>query len=216
VPLPLREEICRASAVVMDTLTLPGGMTLRAAVASLPRDMARFIGLTIERMAVLGGAAQVHAAQRPAVLVSLQVAQWMSASINAVACNIWSPTRLEGLRGSVLDTELAVLPLYENPGHHDPDSSARDPAKSLLPVSASRMLISALPEDQGRTTWWAYCEHRFFHRFAGSRSGIDIKVHWNGTTNPNAKQTTAMTSVPSWIMPALKPFVVLNCGCREL
>lgn len=141
--------------------------------------------------------------------------------------NAWSQ-RPEGHRGAVkrLGMTLVVLPEYENPGHHDPSRKELDRSRSLIPERHERLLQAALPvaHTSTSTTWWAYCEHRFFHRFMGSiRDGRPL-VHWNGTTNPHAKQNrdpteyapTVESDVPSDLRERLRLLRVEGCGCREV
>lgn len=130
---------------------------------------------------------------------------------------------------AVLDAvakKIWVLPDYEDPGHHNPSSPKYLPQKSLLPQRPERLLAAALPAEgqSANTTWWAYCEHKFFHRFQGSAFDNRPVVHWNGTTNPLAKQNCNVKFTPTLDshvdatlrkqLMALGP--VQGCGCREL
>ncbi|WP_434043939.1 MULTISPECIES: hypothetical protein [Sorangium] len=121
---------------------------------------------------------------------------------------------------------LTVLPRYVNPGHHDPTSPEfikYKNEKSQMPVHAERILRHAVPADgsPGCSTWWACCEHGFFHRYDGNDEGGLVNVHWNGTTNPNAtgnrrairKATTAPTNVKDRLSAMPR---VADCGCREV
>ena len=114
--------------------------------------------------------------------------------------NAWGP--LLNQYRAVLDAvakKIWVLPEYENPGHHDPTSPKYQSQKSLLPRRPERLLAAALPADgqSAGTTWWAYCEHKFFHRFQGSVRDGRPWVHWNGTTNPMAKQNSSVKFAPT-------------------
>ena len=141
--------------------------------------------------------------------------------------NAWSP-RPEGYREVLkrLGAKLIILPDYENPGHHDPNSPGFDPSKSKIPERHGRLLRAALPVDGTSTSsvWWACCEHRFFHRFQGSLMDGRPRVHWNATTNQNAKQnrdpdyaSTTEEFVPLKLRGDLRPqLVVEGCGCREI
>ena len=106
-----------------------------------------------------------------------------------------------------------------------PTSKFFDRSKSEIPVRHERLIAAALPED-GRssgTTWWAYCEHKFFHRFKGGLRDNRPLVHWNGTTNEYAKQNrdpdlahTTEDLVPVDLREKLLSQRVEGCGCREI
>lgn len=107
-----------------------------------------------------------------------------------------------------------VLPNYEDDGRHDPSSNKYINGKSHIPKKAFEILRKAKPENE--TTWWAKCEHGFFHRFQGSTVKSIASVHWNGTTNPNASQTIVESTVPAELKTLLRDLVCYDCECREL
>lgn len=120
---------------------------------------------------------------------------------------------------------LTVLPDYEDPGHHDPDRSTYVSGKAHIPRHARRILRHALPETKpcsACTTWWAYCEHEFYHRFQGPIRDCWPLVHWNGTTNPRStgnRDDSARTSaryVPMELRKRLVARPAKDCGCREV
>jgi hypothetical protein len=124
---------------------------------------------------------------------------------------------LEGVHRRVLGRHVAVLPEYDNPGHHDPSSAHYVAGKSRLPRNARRVLDQAIPSAGQAGTWWAKCEHGFFHRFSGSVRGHRYVVHWNATTNTNAAQPTREDDVPSAVRKRLDGLgPVRDCGCVEL
>jgi len=130
--------------------------------------------------------------------------------------NLWTTVLTLSQLGAI-EKHVAVLPEYENPGHHEPDGPHYIQGKSHIPREAERLLRYSLPADAARTRWWARCEHDFFHRFQGSLRGQRIRVHWNGTTNPKATDTTSEAVVPIDIRNQLRGMEpARSCGCREL
>jgi hypothetical protein len=126
---------------------------------------------------------------------------------------------------AALGAHVSVLPDYEDPGHHNPtrpEHAKYKNEKSKIPEQASRILRHAVPED-GQTTWWARCEHGFYHRFQGSERNGWVCVHWNGTTNPNATgnldrrtATTEHDVTPNVKERLAKMPPVSDCGCRDV
>ena len=121
--------------------------------------------------------------------------------------NLWTvqiPARwLEALRRHV-----DVLPAYSDPGHHDPGSGKYKNGKAIRPRGAERLLSHAVLADTG---WWTRCEHGFYHRFAR-----EDPTHWNGTTDPNARQVTRDNDVPAAVRAywAKRPGIT-DCGCHR-
>jgi len=161
------------------------------------------------------------------VALSLDVDEWRKHPVDVDVCRGDEPAaRVQTIAhvwsDVISDSQLApvgaiipLLPAYENPGHHDPEQPNQYiPSKSQLPRRPRRLLESALPEPGG--TWWAFCEHRFYHRFQGRGAGPGPTVHWNGTTNPRARQVTREEDVPIALRKALSARPVDQCGCREI
>lgn len=125
-------------------------------------------------------------------------------------------------REALMRAGVRVVPLYEDPGHHDPNRpNLYDRRKSHIPVHAEELLRHAIPEENG-TTFWARCECEFYHRFQGTRQGDWMKVHWNGTTNEEAtgnrkrSEPTSESDIPNDIRRQLqKNRPADRCGCRE-
>jgi hypothetical protein len=172
-------------------------------------------------------AALSTAVENQGMCLSLAVRPWQTTPVQVAARrhsiaeemldveNLWSNSIQPG-HIAILCERVAVLPLYEDPGHHDPQRSEYVHGKSHIPLRAERILQHALPTDDSRTTWWARCEHDFYHRFKGFRGPKDVVVHWNGTTNPRATQPSLATDVPGPLrtrLSLLEP--VRGCGCRE-
>jgi len=223
-------------------LELPRGMTLSRARTRLETDFRdllaqvltsgpwfdsdgnlngqRMPDLSIDNSAALGLAAAASVSN--GIGWSLDVPNWRRLWVSGVGpgsnevrvANAWQP-EIESSHLDVIRACAPVLPGYENPGHHDPTNSQYDPTRAQIPRNARRLLRHAVPEAE--TTWWAFCEHRFFHRFSGSVVATGTQVHWNGTTNPRATRSTALHDVPSAIrrqLLGLEP--AQDCGCREL
>lgn len=222
----------------LGALKLPGGTPFSKALSSLPDD------LRVVVHSLLDGpwfddsiAATWHFADAPALglgealalkglAVSLDRPAWRAPEIpvqrksrrgaHAKVPNVWQATLADSHR-AVLAQHVPVLPAYEDPGTHDPDSPKYDHQKSHLPRNAAHVLRHAVSADGSHGTWWAKCEHGFFHRFDGALKGARWVVHWNGTTNPNARRVTREEDVPGDLrkrLEGLKP--VEDCGCREL
>lgn len=132
--------------------------------------------------------------------------------------NAWRPV-FDADHVAALGLHITVLPAYDNPGTHDPSSPRRDPSKSLMPEYAERLLENGV--HAGGDTWWALCEHDFFHRFQPS-GGAPVQgrrlVHWNGTTNPKATDPrTREEHVSVELRSKLREEgAVSGCGCREV
>ncbi len=72
--------------------------------------------------------------------------------------------------------------VYENPGHHDPNSSSFRGGGSMttaLPKNAKELFNRAIPEEAN--TWWTF-DGTHYHRFQGAVNGEKMVLHWNGTT----------------------------------
>jgi hypothetical protein len=141
------------------------------------------------------------------------------AEASELIANVWQEDLDLYNKQTLQSSEVRVLPDYEDPGHHNYKGPNYQPGKSHIPSNALRILSAALPEN--RTTWWACCEHRFFHRYAGREVNEWPLVHWNGTTNPDATGNknavrTTVELVPISIRRILEKFPVDNCGCKEL
>jgi hypothetical protein len=158
--------------------------------------------------------------------VSLDASPWQRSRLpmkatgrrarNASVLNAWQP-ELAAEHRSFMDAQLPVLPDYENPGTHDPTSSKYVQGKAHLPENADRLLEHAVPTGRTLATWWAYCEHGFYHRFSGSRVRQRLRVHWNATTNPDATQVTRVEHVPGVVKARLALLVpTTDCECREV
>ncbi|MRG91323.1 hypothetical protein [Polyangium spumosum] len=144
--------------------------------------------------------------------------------------NLWNEVTNEHRKALSLHVR-EVLPRYENPGHHDPESPTPEQQanygkfrgkKSEIPRNAVRLLRHAIRDERGGATWWALCEHKFFHRFQGS-TNIDgwPLVHWNGTTDERAygnkvpEERTTVQDIPPKVRAELETRgPVDGCGCR--
>jgi hypothetical protein len=217
-------------------LKLPGGTFFSGALGSLDEDLKVLVkGLllgpwfdesTVTRwnFAGLPAPGLGEAIRTRGLAVSLDRAPWQQPTLTVhratrargsprTVPNAWQGT-IEEIHRAALARHLRVLPAYDNPGTHDPTSPNFDPAKSHLPKNAQRILEHAVPD--GNNPWWARCECGFFHRFDGSLQGTRWRVHWNGTTNPKAKQITREESVPRAVRERLRNLEpVRDCGCRE-
>jgi hypothetical protein len=137
--------------------------------------------------------------------------------------NLWSG-ELDVIHRKVLQAHVEALPIYENPGHHDPQRPQYDAGKSQIPEKAERLLRHAVKhEHDGTTAWWTRCEHGFYHRFQGPLRNNWPVVHWNGTTNPNAmgNRGKGQDFTESKVPPAVRARLALlervsDCGCREV
>lgn len=128
--------------------------------------------------------------------------------------NIWSPS-IAAAQRTRLQSFADVLPKYQDPGTHDPESPKYIVGKSHIPFGAPILLRSALRRSCDPCTWWAYCHHRFFHRFSGSEIAGVIEVHWNGTTDVRAIDVTPIEQVPKEIRGQLMELgPTLGCRCR--
>jgi hypothetical protein len=166
------------------------------------------------------------AVARGGLAVSLATAPWKRSSLRVEVAystserrevdvpNIWDKN-LSDVQLAPIAAHLPLLPLYENPGHHDPAKPPFLTWKSQIPRGGERLLSAALPTID-RRTWWSYCVHGFFHRFQGSVRVGRLVVHWNGTTNRNARQATSDEEVPKDLRSQLVRFPVTQCLCREL
>lgn len=129
--------------------------------------------------------------------------------------NLWRES-LEVLHLETLGRSVDVLPAYEDDGRHVPGDHRYVSGKAHIPTRAAEMLRHARKERDA-STWWVYCKHRFFHRFQGRlASDGRVIVHWNGTTNPKATQSTEEQIVPIDLRRVLIQFPAPECGCREL
>jgi hypothetical protein len=167
------------------------------------------------------GAGYAHKAN--GLIFSLSVDPWKRDEVDGlltdeqqwvVVPNIWCPT-IRSAQRVRLQSFASVLPNYQDPGTHDPGSANYIVGKSHIPFGAPVLLRRALCRPDDPYTWWAYCHHRFFHRFSGSEVAGAMQVHWNGTTDPRAVDVTAIERVPKEIrvqLTALGP--ELGCGCR--
>jgi hypothetical protein len=121
--------------------------------------------------------------------------------------NVWRTT-LPQNHVATMAAHVQVMPLYTDPGHHDPGSPHYVSNKSHIPRGAKDLFHYAHSDDG--TTWWAKCECNFFHRFQGGDP-----VHWNGTTSPRALQQTSMAHVPGAIRAYWRNRAgIADCGCR--
>jgi hypothetical protein len=156
--------------------------------------------------------------------VSLDISPWRREMIDAIVgeggsrqvVNAWR-SEIGEIHRTELGRSVRVLPGYEDSGSHDPRTPKYQAGKSHIPEEALRLLNRSVPSGADLSTWWAYCSHRFFHRFAGSVQGGRMTVHWNGTTNPRATDVTPVEHVPADVreeLVALGP--TPRCGCREL
>lgn len=107
-----------------------------------------------------------------------------------------------------------ILPIYEDPGHHNPKSPKFNQKKSHIPTNAE--LLFKHSHDENTTTWWTKCTHNFYHRFQGTYQNGVMVVHWNGTTNPLATKVISETNVPKRIIKFFKNSSIDNCGCKQL
>lgn len=148
--------------------------------------------------------------------LSLMVTTDTGATRTEALENLWTPV-INASQLLILGKHVSVLPDYEDPGHHEPDSLNYVQGKSHLPRAAEQLLRHSVPSDASKTTWWARCEHEFFHRFQGTPQGQRLRVHWNGTTNPKARETTQESVIPIDVRNRLRQMEpARNCGCREL
>jgi hypothetical protein len=217
-------------------LRLPGGTAFATAFDALSRT--NEVLATLLRIAATDGSYD-RSAQRPVrtehggsaglaravsshgLAVSLNVERWRLAIVNVrtasrskTVCNAWHPW-ITGAHLAVIGRHVPVLPAYEDHGTHDPQNVRYVRGKSHLPANARALLEGSLTGADG--TWWTYCEHGFFHRFAGTDRGGRMVAHWNGTTNPGASQVTRVEDVPATTrgrLVALGGFS--GCGCREV
>jgi hypothetical protein len=223
--------------------TLPGGATFSAALSTL-RDRNPLLAELLLLAVADGpwfdddaqptwridnsparGLAEAH--ERQGLAISFDLRPWRTSVLRvkrdkagvettADVANAWQET-VEDPHRSVLRRHVAVLPEYENPGTHDPGSPHYVAGKSHLPRNARRVLDHAIPVPGHEDTWWARCEHEFFHRFSGALRGARHVVHWNATTNTNASQATREDDVPGVVrrrLEELRP--ARDCGCVEL
>lgn len=148
--------------------------------------------------------------------ISLDVPGYQVAELDVVSddpsipsgpvANVWSED-LSQVQRETLRQHVDVLPDYFDPGTHDPSNPRYVPGKSVLPRAARRLLQHARVDDG---VWWTCCKHGFFHRFAAANP-----THWNGTTDPRARQATREDDVPKairdyWRLPSIR---VEDCGC---
>ncbi|GMT96028.1 hypothetical protein KH5H1_01470 [Corallococcus caeni] len=162
------------------------------------------------------------------MIVSLDLPQWRMTPLSAQVTTTSNTNRIEALDNiwhsahpkahfSKISNRIPLLPDYDDPGHHDPTHRNYNNEKSHIPIFASTILQYGIPANQNGSTWWALCEHGFFHRFQGSSQGNQMTVHWNGTTNPKATRPSLLEEVPSNIRSKLRNLSpARNCGCREL
>lgn len=145
--------------------------------------------------------------------------------------NVWCAEIRSSLRKSLSTMGLLMLPLYENPGHHDPHGSTEEQRKnyrkfkeqkSVIPRNAEQMLRYALPVEGQSGTWWALCEHGFFHRYQGGKNNEWHVLHWNGTTdeaaigNRSSGERTRKEDVPMNLRKTLESSRdrrFRGCGC---
>lgn len=237
VPLHDRNRIVFEWPIDAWTLSMPSGSAFSAAMARLQKSNSTLATLLksaitsrpfdpsrIRAKATSDGKAGhglARALSSKGMTISLDVAGWQQSPIQvrtsrrtAAVCNAWMPTLLEG-HVRAIDRHVRTLPEYENPGTHQLGHIEFDSQKSQMPTRAQSLLQNSLREDR-RNVWWAYCLHGFFHRFSGSDTA-SVRVHWNGTTNPNAKQSTPVAEVPIKIQRRLKNRGgTPDCGCREV
>ena len=163
-----------------------------------------------------------EALRRGGLSVSLDLPQWRHVRLpvrtdegDDAVTNVWTG-ELQAAHWPALEARLPLLPELIDPGAHDSHSREFVKTKSIIPRHPDRLLRRAVPEA-GRTTWWALCEHGFYHRFQGAHSAHRWQVHWNGTTNPRATQPSREEIVPVELrrrLQALTP--TRGCGCREV
>jgi hypothetical protein len=167
-----------------------------------------------------------HALALKALALSLDVSPWRASPIVVTThgrtdrkhnvTNAWHAIDVPH-RVVLAAKGLRVLPFYEDPGHHNPRRKTFVKTKSHLPGNAEHVLQHAIPEPTDVRTWWARCEHRFFHRFSGSKRDGWIVVHWNGTTNPNATEVTSEDDIPKVVRSELERSPVAeDCRCAQV
>ena len=144
-------------------------------------------------------------------------------------CNQWSSTVSLVHRRKINSRGLTALPEYQDEGQHNPEGKTAEQrnaytkyrgAKSEIPRNAERLLRRAVPVE-GKLCFWAYCEHRFYHRFEGSPQNGWPLVHWNGTTDErafgNRQPGGGLTEqhVPAAVRERLQRLgPTRDCGCR--
>lgn len=144
-------------------------------------------------------------------------------------CNAWSSTVSLVHRRKLDSQGVTALPQYQDEGQHNPEGKTPEQrvaytkyrgSKSEIPRNAERLLRRAVAVE-GKLCFWAYCEHRFYHRFEGSPQAGWPLVHWNGTTDErafgNRQPGGGLTEqhVPAAVRERLQRLEpTRGCGCR--
>ena len=237
-----RSKVVFVSPPALGGLRLPGGTPFLTAISRLKYQDDRLATLLLSmldgpwspeigheswRFQGIAAFGLSEAIASQGLAVSLDSVPWQQATLpvetsnvaggrkRRVVVNAWRESLDEEHRVTI-DRHLRVLPTYENPGTHEPGNAAYKRGKAHLPANAERVLSYAVQSPGRPGTWWALCEHGFFHRFAGATRGLRPLVHWNGTTNPRASQVTPENEVPTGLrahLESLEP--ARDCGCRE-
>jgi hypothetical protein len=182
---------------------------------------------------VLGGLAW-SAAQPPwhGETISIQVRDAPGAFRGEVLANACRPEISPVHRAVLARQHMTVLPDFDHEDcRHVFGHRTYDKEKSHIPEHAARILTYAVPVEGG-AKWWAKCACGFYHRFSGSQQQPEpgrMRVHWNGTTNPNAtgnRQKKAAPTIDTHVPLDVRNKLTENakvsglangeCGCREL
>ncbi|HFW0000322.1 TPA: RHS repeat domain-containing protein, partial [Salmonella enterica subsp. enterica serovar Wangata] len=86
---------------------------------------------------------------------------------------------------------LTKAPVYENPGHHDPNYLPNrqvpfNSSKSVIPPNAEDLFkLSQIDPDDPKTRWTKVGEGKksVWHRFQSSAADGSGAFHWNGSTD---------------------------------